>query len=190
MPVSATRWHARHVTFGSGTRPCLVFVCNHHPHPPTETPPFFLSVFSFFSLFPVASLSPFSIYCILFFSPPYLTSICIVLLRIHTAMHQSYSAHPILPGLVEIALPHHNFYLHILGIVTPIVGMHSIPPPTLSVSCLTPISRRLTCQLCPLPHKPCVLQVLAGNLASPAAHPLAALRPSWSLPAMPTDINP
>ncbi|KAL6693992.1 hypothetical protein J3F84DRAFT_58371 [Trichoderma pleuroticola] len=57
MPVSATRWHARHVTFGSGTRPCLVLSVT-IIHQQTEAPPFFLSVFSFFSLFfPVASLS-------------------------------------------------------------------------------------------------------------------------------------
>ncbi|KAM6485929.1 hypothetical protein HDV62DRAFT_262602 [Trichoderma sp. SZMC 28011] len=84
MPVSATRWHARHVTFGSGTRPCLVLSVTiiHHRH---RRPPFFPSIFSFFSLFPVTSLSIYS--C----SSSFLLHIlqASVLLRIHTAMHQS-----------------------------------------------------------------------------------------------------
>lgn len=165
MPVSATRWHARHVTFGSGTRPLSRLVCNHHP-PQTDRqtdPPFFLPSSPSFPFFPFP-LSILLVYS--FFSPPYLTSICIT-------PYPHRNAYIVTPwsSLDSTTTPTLSFYLHILGIVTPIVGMHllSHTPNCCSLS-YSPFlaASHANSHSAPLPHKPCVLQVLAGNLASPS----------------------
>ncbi|PTB53872.1 hypothetical protein M431DRAFT_508928 [Trichoderma harzianum CBS 226.95] len=55
--------------------------------------------------------------------------------------------------------------------------MHLLSHTPTACSCLTPhfSPPHMPTNSAPLPHKPCVLQVLAGNLASPARSPASCL---------------